>query len=111
MPARPAHDRATRAKEGTARHDAAGCVRELAEHDFVAVARPGRRAAYLQGQCSQDVAALAGGDSAWSFVLQPTGKVDVLAASTGSTTTTFVLDIDAGCGDALWPGSSGSCCA
>lgn len=32
---------------------------------------------YLDGQLSQDIAALEEGKSAWSFILQPTGKVDV----------------------------------
>ena len=38
--------------------------------------------AYLQGQLSQDVTALAVGTSAWSFLLQPTGKVDALVRVT-----------------------------
>ena len=33
-------------------------------------------AEFLQGQLSQDVAALLSGTSQWSFLLQPTGKVD-----------------------------------
>jgi folate-binding Fe-S cluster repair protein YgfZ len=37
---------------------------------------------YLQGQCSQDVATLGVGGSAWTFLLQPSGKVDVLARVT-----------------------------
>ena len=55
---------------------------------------------YLQGQLSQDVDALAVGGTAWSFLLQPTGKVDAwLRGSPGSPTTRFLLDVDAGLGD------------
>jgi len=35
-------------------------------------------ASYLQSQLSQDLRPVAVGDSVWSMVLQPTGKVDVL---------------------------------
>ena len=43
--------------------------------------------------------AVAVGRSAWSFLLQPQGKVDALrAASPASATTTFVLDVDGGFG-------------
>ena len=56
--------------------------------------------AYLQGQCSQDVGALAPGASAWTFLLQPSGKVDVLARVTRQADG-FVLDTDGGFGDAL----------
>ena len=35
---------------------------------------------YLQGQVSQDLLPMAIGDRRWTFLLQPTGKVDVLAA-------------------------------
>jgi tRNA-modifying protein YgfZ len=55
---------------------------------------------YLQGQCSQDVAALGVGASAWTFLLQPSGKVDVLARLTRRADG-FVLDTDGGYGDAL----------
>ncbi|HRB04298.1 MAG TPA: hypothetical protein PLP26_13085, partial [Ilumatobacteraceae bacterium] len=33
---------------------------------------------YLQSQLSQDLRSLQVGQSVWSFVLQPTGKVEVL---------------------------------
>jgi folate-binding protein YgfZ len=57
--------------------------------------------AYLQGQLSQDVPGLAPGRSAWSWVLQPTGKVDVLVRVTRTEGDTWVLDTDAGFGQAL----------
>jgi folate-binding protein YgfZ len=55
---------------------------------------------YLQGQCSQDVAALGPGASAWTFLLQPTGKVDVFARVT-RVAGGFLLDTDGGSGPAL----------
>jgi tRNA-modifying protein YgfZ len=56
---------------------------------------------YLQGQLSQDVAALPVGASAWSFVLQPQGKVDVWFRITRTGDAEVVLDTDAGWGEAL----------
>ena len=56
-------------------------------------------ATYLQGQCSQDIDSLAVGASAWTFVLQPSGKVDVLRVT--RLADGFVLDTDGGYGDAL----------
>ena len=32
--------------------------------------------AYLQGQISQDVESVAAGESAWSLILQPQGRID-----------------------------------
>jgi folate-binding protein YgfZ len=56
---------------------------------------------FLQGQVSQDVERLLPGSSAWSFVLQPTGKVDVWLRISRLDDAEFVLDVDAGFGDAL----------
>ncbi|MDQ3470390.1 MAG: hypothetical protein M3487_11590, partial [Actinomycetota bacterium] len=56
---------------------------------------------YLQGQVSQDLAPLTVGDSCWTFVLQPTGKIDVLARVWRRAGDAFVLDTDAGHGDVL----------
>ena len=39
-------------------------------------------ATYLQSQASQDLRGMAVGDERWTFFLQPTGKVDVLARVT-----------------------------
>ena len=58
-------------------------------------------ASYLQSQLSQDLRPLAVGDSAWSFVLQPTGKIDVLLRVFRTGDDTFVLDTDAGFGEAM----------
>ena len=66
---------------------------------------------YLQGQISQDVEALVEGASAWSFVLQPQGKVDAwfrvtrtggvpgVGGSPGADA--VLLDVDRGFGDAM----------
>ncbi len=56
---------------------------------------------YLQGQLSQDVEAIGVGDAAWSFVLQPTGKVDAWVRVTRLGDDALLLDVDGGHGDAL----------
>ena len=56
---------------------------------------------YLQGQLSQDVAALAVGGTTWSFVLQPQGKVDAWMRVHRLADDTFRLDTDAGAGAAV----------
>ena len=83
------------------------CVTAHWEHD--ARRRRWRRAtragpdalSYLQGQVSQDLLPMAVGDRRWTFLLQPTGKVEVLAAVTRSGEDEFVFDTDAGYGDLL----------
>ena len=68
--------------------------------DVVSVTGPdaGR---YLQGQLSQEVVALPSGATAWSLILQPTGKVDAWLRVTRRSDEDYVLDVDAGFGDAL----------
>lgn len=56
---------------------------------------------FLQGQVSADVLAVAAGGSAWTWVLQPGGKVEVLARVTRLADDAWLLDTDAGWGDAL----------
>jgi folate-binding protein YgfZ len=56
---------------------------------------------YLQGQLSQDVAALGIGASADSLLLQPDGKPTALLRVTRVDGQDFVLDTDAGFGDAM----------
>lgn len=58
-------------------------------------------ASYLQSQLSQDIAGLHAGRSCWSFLLQPTGRVDVLLRVWRTADDTFVLDTDAGFGEAM----------
>ena len=68
--------------------------------DVVEVAGPDA-GSYLQSQLSQDLRSLQVGESTWSFVLQPTGKVEVLLRVWRTADDTFVLDTDAGFGDAM----------
>jgi len=68
--------------------------------DVVRVAGPDA-ITYLQGQLSQDVAGLAPGDVAWSFVLQPAGKVDAWVRLVRTGDDEVVLDVDGGHGAAL----------
>jgi folate-binding protein YgfZ len=64
--------------------------------------------AFLQGQLSQDVAALAPGASAPAFLLQPTGKVDAWLRVTrlagdqpGDGPAALLLDVEPGWGEAV----------
>jgi tRNA-modifying protein YgfZ len=56
---------------------------------------------YLQGQCSQDVAALATFQSADALLLQPTGRTDALVRVTRTAPDELILDSDAGFGPAV----------
>lgn len=56
---------------------------------------------FLDGQLSQDIAAIAPGSSAWSFVLQPQGKVVALVRVTVTSAERVTLDTDAGFGEVL----------
>jgi folate-binding protein YgfZ len=56
---------------------------------------------YLQGQLSQDVAALAVGQSAPSLLLQPTGKVEAWLRVTRTADDEVLLDVETGFGDAV----------
>ena len=68
--------------------------------DFVGVRGPDA-AAFLQGQLSQDIDALQPPSGrAWSWLLQPSGKVDALVRVHRFTDDGFVLETDAGWGDA-----------
>ena len=58
-------------------------------------------ASYLHSQLSQVVTDMAVGEQRWSFVLEPTGKVDALLRVTRTDDDRFELDTDAGFGDAL----------
>lgn len=56
---------------------------------------------YLQGQVSQELRPLEVGASRWTLLLQPNGRVDVLARIWRTGDDTYVLDTDAGFGDEL----------
>jgi folate-binding protein YgfZ len=58
-------------------------------------------ATYLQGQVSNDIEALAVGDSCWTFVLEPTGKLGFLARVARTGDAAFRFDIDVGAGEEL----------
>lgn len=49
---------------------------------------------FLQGQLSQDVVALDLGQSAWSLILQPQGRIDAFVRVTRQAADRFVLDTD-----------------
>jgi folate-binding protein YgfZ len=68
--------------------------------DVVTVEGPDA-AAFLQGQLSQDVAGLAPGASALSFLLEPQGKVVAVLRATRTATDGFRLDSDPGTGAAV----------
>src|ERR1700722_10775963 len=53
---------------------------------------------FLQGQCSQDVAALGVGISADALLLTPQGKLDALIRVTRTADDAMVLDVDGGWG-------------
>jgi folate-binding protein YgfZ len=63
--------------------------------DVVRVAGP-EAIAYLQGQLSQDVEDLDVGSTVWSFLLQPSGKVDAWLRVTRTGVDEVVLDADGG---------------
>lgn len=56
---------------------------------------------FLDGQLSQDVAGISPGQSAWSFVLQPQGKVVALVRVTVVSPDQVLLDTEAGFGEVL----------
>lgn len=74
----------------------------VGERDVVTVS--GEEAtSFLQGQISQDVEMLSAGPgaSAWSLILQPQGKVDAWFRISTQVEHSYVLDVDAGHGEAL----------
>ena len=72
----------------------------VATRDVVSVAGADA-SSYLQGQISQDVDALSVGDSAWSLILQPQGKVDAWFRITRTGDDRFLLDVEPGHGPSL----------
>jgi folate-binding protein YgfZ len=70
------------------------------DRDVLRVSGPDA-ASYLHSQLSQDVVALGPGDTAWSLLLQPTGKVCALARLHVLDSDAFAVDTDAGYGEAV----------
>lgn len=65
-----------------------------------AIAASGDEAvSFLQGQLSQDVAGMAPGDSRWSLLLHPQGKISAWLRVTRTGNDSFLLDVDAGWAD------------
>ena len=71
-----------------------------AARDHVIVEGPDA-ATYLHSQVAQDLRDLAVGQTCWTLVLEPTGKVESLARVTRTADERFDFDTDAGYGDAL----------
>ena len=71
----------------------------VVERDVIAVTGPDA-ARYLQGQLSQDVVAMVG-ESAWSFLLAPTGKVVAWLRVHRIDAEQYILETDPGWGGAV----------
>lgn len=56
---------------------------------------------YLHSQISQDIRELTPGEARWTFLLQPTGKIDVLARVIRTDHETFAFETDPGFGELL----------
>jgi len=72
----------------------------LLPRDVVRVSGPDAES-YLQGQCSQDVSAIAIGGSLESLLLSPQGKVEVYLRITREADDGFLLDTDGGFGPVM----------
>lgn len=56
---------------------------------------------YLQSQIAQEIRDLPVGAARWTLILDPTGKIDVIARIQRTGDDVFVLDTDAGFGEAM----------
>lgn len=56
---------------------------------------------YLQSQIAQEIRDLSVGAARWTLILDPTGKIDVIARIQRTADDVFVLDTDAGFGEAM----------
>jgi folate-binding protein YgfZ len=72
----------------------------MTTRDLIRVSGP-EAVSYLQGQLSQDVAGLAVGEVAPSFLLEPTGKVSAWLEVRRDAGDTVTLAVDGGYGDAV----------
>ena len=70
------------------------------DRDALEVSGP-EATAFLQGQLSQDIDGVGEGQTVWSFILQPQGKVDALVRVTRLGPERWLLDVDGGYGDAV----------
>jgi folate-binding protein YgfZ len=78
----------------------AGIAARVVGRDVLVVSGPDA-AAYLQGQCSQDLGPLAVGRSTEALLLSPQGKIDAMVRIARTGDDRFVLDADAGSGPAV----------
>lgn len=92
---RVAADSGVASDYGALREDVGAVVEE---RDVLKVSGPDAQS-YLDGQLSQDIAALETGKSAWSFILQPTGKVAAYGRVFSTSAEEFYLEVPAGCGE------------
>jgi folate-binding protein YgfZ len=76
-----------------------GCGAHRLARDVLEVAGPDA-VEYLQGQCSQDVAALGVGEQADALLLAPDGKLEVLVRLLRVASDGFLLDTEGGFGEA-----------
>ncbi len=76
---------------------AAGPVAVAVERDVIRVSGPDA-VKYLEGQLSQAIGPLEAGQAAWSFLLQPQGKVDAWLRVSSLGEQDLLLDLDAGAG-------------
>ncbi|MEJ7801727.1 MAG: hypothetical protein WKF60_14490 [Ilumatobacter sp.] len=74
--------------------------RVLGLRDVVVIEGPDAQT-YLHSQVSQDLTGMTVGEQRWTFVLEPTGKVESLARVTRAGDERFELDTDEGYGEAL----------
>ncbi|HEY7625704.1 MAG TPA: hypothetical protein VH761_01505 [Ilumatobacteraceae bacterium] len=58
-------------------------------------------ATYLQSQASQDLRGMTTGESRWTYLLEPNGRIDVLARVTRTGDETYRFDTDPGFGPTL----------
>ena len=74
-----------------------GRVAAATSRDVVVAIGP-EAASYLHGQVSQNIEALAVGDSAWTLLLEPAGRVTAWTRVSRLSDEEFWLDVDAGVG-------------
>ncbi len=76
------------------------CCATRLDRDVVSVVGA-EAATYLHGQVSQNVTALSVGESAWTLVLSPQGRIDAWARITRVSEDSFWLDVESGFGQHL----------
>jgi len=79
---------------------ASSVAASLGRRDVISASGP-ETITWLQGQLSQDVAALAVGASAWSLLLAPQGKVDAWLRVSRLADDHLLMDVDAGFADVV----------